>query len=294
MLILGIDIGIKNLAFCLLEYDKNKENNPIKLFNDCKENWCKINILENKEICCACDNCQASVNKYCKVNSQTLYFCKTHNKAYYRKLLSLNPTEVLECDDGSKCEHCKSCKTKCKFSINNYKLCPKHKDVWIKKLEEERKLKEYKLKVKDFTGNEIKIKMLEKLEEYSNILLKADIVCIENQGKFTGGGGMKSYGEVIYTWFLLRGKVYDSNIKDIVYSSATLKLKLKNKDDINKKIEEAKNKYKQRKISSVEECEIICKEENEEWLEILNDYSKKDDMADAFLHAYCYIINRLN
>ena len=73
MIILSIDVGIKNLAFCMLEYT----NNNIKILdwnsiNICVDNEkvCKEKKKKNKNICL----------KTAKFFKEDTYYCKIHAK----------------------------------------------------------------------------------------------------------------------------------------------------------------------------------------------------------------------
>lgn len=285
--VLGIDVGIKNLGYCLLE-DKGDES--ICVLDNDFENWGVINALDDENIKCCYDDCEEIPNKYSYINGELKYFCKSHKK-YHKAIILTHPIEQKELENSNvKCSHTASCKTKSKWLINGKELCNKHKDIFVSKLEKERELCDYKIKIKDFTLNEKKIKILEKLEKNKERLLKAEVVCIENQPHHMVGE-MKAIAETIYTWFLIRGIIdCDSNnscVKKVTYQGAVSKLEQKIRENLDGL--EGKTKYKKTKLLAVDQCNYLLRDKPE-YLEHIKTFKKKDDMSDACLHAYRYIM----
>lgn len=74
MKILSFDVGIKNLAYCIL--------------NESKEicDWNVINIIDtNTNMICSCDNkcgtkCKSTASFYCTDNESKIGYCKKHSK----------------------------------------------------------------------------------------------------------------------------------------------------------------------------------------------------------------------
>ena len=71
MKILSIDVGIRNLAICIL--DVNKENMDVKIIN-----WKVINLCEEEKQLC---NYKTN-NKECKIHAKFIkndkFYCKRH------------------------------------------------------------------------------------------------------------------------------------------------------------------------------------------------------------------------
>ena len=127
-------------------------------------------------------------------------------------------------------------------------------------------------------------------------LLDINTITIENQPAFKNPK-MKSIQMIIYTYFLIRGRIDTENkIKNILFLSASNKLKIElylgNKDEekVNKKKEIEKNlgikdKYKRNK----ELAKIFCIEmmdyfsNKNDWEDIFLKHKKRDDLADTFL-----------
>ena len=71
MKILSIDVGIKNLAYCLLDVNKDKDKDKDKTdFKILK--WDTINLLEQKK----CSEC----GKPAKFSKNNIDYCKKHAK----------------------------------------------------------------------------------------------------------------------------------------------------------------------------------------------------------------------
>lgn len=71
MLILSIDVGIKNLAYCILETNNNSTFSIVK--------WDVINLCQDVPVCGAIVKNSVCNKKASYVKNQ-LYFCKTHAK----------------------------------------------------------------------------------------------------------------------------------------------------------------------------------------------------------------------
>jgi len=82
MKIISIDVGIKNLAFCLLQIE---DTDPNKKFQIIK--WDVINVGEEETLNCQYINC----NKPAKFKKTECYFCLKHSKTSSYKI---PPTEL--------------------------------------------------------------------------------------------------------------------------------------------------------------------------------------------------------
>ena len=288
MKVLGFDVGIKNLAYCVVE----KQDEYFNIPEPCEKHWNIINLTEQCELHCAKEECDNPVTQTALVEGEKRYYCGRH-KALHKALLLENPVYLDETDDpAAKCDCVASCKAKSKFmNYDNY-LCTKHKTMYEKKIVKERTLAKYKTFVKDFTIHDLKLVLLEKLDEMQEIFLSVDCVCIENQPVFRNPT-MKAISDVMYTWFLIRGfmerEETGSVINKITFFAPSNKMKINNKEkELNSEIDNAKNKYKKTKDLAVQHCNsMIC--HNEDYVTHLNKYKKKDDLCDAYLHAVYYI-----
>lgn len=288
--VLGFDVGIKNLAYCIVE----KQDDKYIIQPSHIDNWNIINLTEQDKLKCCYETCPNSISLCSEINKEKYHFCSKH-KLYHKVILSNNKILFNECSDSSKCAHAISCKTKSKFIYNNIPLCSKHKEMIEKNENKLRALTKYKTFVKDFTIHDLKLSLLQKLDTFKNIFLKVDIVCIENQPTFKNPT-MKAISDVLYTWFMIRGLIEkeqnNSTISKITFFAPSNKLKIAGKtENINEEIADATktgNKYKKTKELGITNCLEFIKY-NQEYVDHLNSFKKKDDLCDAFLQgAYFY------
>jgi len=140
-------------------------------------------------------------------------------------------------------------------------------------------------------------------------LLNVDIVIIENQPSLKNPQ-MKSIQMILYSYFLILGKVIGNGensinyIDKIDFCSASNKLKVydgpeiileekpsKKKNDVSEIIEKPKKskvKYADKKRLAIEHTKYFL-ENNEKYKDFFNNHKKKDDLADSFLQGLYYI-----
>jgi hypothetical protein len=265
MNILSIDVGMKYLGFCLfLVKDGTFSITKWDTINLCNEIKVECHGMTKKKG--KCDK----LSKYCK-NGE--YYCKTHAKNKEFKI----PTAELNRKKLSKKKFI-LIKTICeKYNIDtkNYK----YKKDYLKCIEEELNNSFFDLVEKTDTRN---IKLTEygsNLRDKFNILLKdinIDVLAIENQiGPLALR--MKTLQGMIMQHFI------ETNCKNIIEISPYNKLK--------KYISNQKTTYSQRKkLSIIKTREYIT--DNiflNEWIDLFEKHSKKDDLADAFLQGLYYL-----
>lgn len=297
MRVLSFDVGIKNLAVCLLEWT---ETDTLIIHH-----WDIINLLESKkesEKCfCLKDKCSNKVVAYSEFNCKH-YFCSKHLSLKEELLTPILSDYVEDKWIQEKKLICQNCnqdenistnnrKTYYKNDIINQTLCSKHYKSLIDKLNNS-KTKIYTIKnkkVKDMTTDDLKFHLVKCLDERKDILLSdIDMVLIENQPTFKNPT-MKAISDTLYTWFLIRGMVDSSSVKKVKFISPSNKLKEFNTKTI-KEADETK-KYKETKKLSIDNTKtvLLCYELNK-WIDILNSHTKKDDLADSFLQGW-YVLN---
>jgi len=279
MKILSFDVGIKNLAYCYLEY-KEKNINIIEwdIINISREkHWiCKCKKKKNKELC----------NKPAKYFKNNVYYCKIHAKN--NKFLI--PTEDI---------------IKIKKKIKKGKISEKllrefiYKNGVIINLTPKTLKKKYSkdeliLNVEKFIENTY-LYNIEKLNtntlnmiDCGKLLKKhldshfgdkdIDKIIIENQ-----------IGPLALRMKMLQGMItqhfIENGYNDIEFINASNKLK----DFLNKK----KTTYSERKKLGIEVTRKYIDDHYllHKWEDIYNKHSKKDDLADSFLQALWYIKN---
>ena len=296
MIVLSIDVGIKNLAFCLLEKHSSSDHFYIK-------KWNSINVGEkNISTCCFIEK-KKICSKPAKFTKEDKCYCLKHSK----KQNFLIPTSEL------KIQHIKKQKIQDLYKIaNKYKISY---EKTTKKSELIEMLNEYihnvcfepvvttnASKIDIVTiGENIKMKFDEIFTP--DIVSKFDYIIIENQISPIANR-MKTIQGLITQYFIMKG-----NYDNIEFISAANKLKDDNKKDENKndnkkdeKKDEKKddnsghdnnNSYANRKklgiIKCLEHLNNQCS--FHEMLDFFNQHSKKDDLADSFLQGLWFIKN---
>ena len=292
--VLGFDVGIKNLAYCIVE----KVDDKYTIQSPHKECWNIINLTEQDKLACANTGCTNPITQTAEIGGTKYYFCTKH-KLLHKALIQSHPLVFDDCVDGTKCSHAASCKTKSKYLWGGNPICTKHKEMIEKGEEKVRALTKYKTFVKDFTIHDLKLSLLNKLDTYKDLFLKVDVVCIENQPTFKNPT-MKAISDVLYTWFMIRGLVEKeangSTISKLTFFAPSNKLKIAGKtEDINDQIDQADkagSKYKKTKELGITNCTEFIKW-NQPYLDHLNTFKKKDDLCDAFLHGVHWIEKNL-
>ena len=291
MKILSWDIGIINLAFCIIDTDNKKILD-----------WGIINLLEEEKHECygfidSSNNkseCKKKCNYYFQNGNDMRYFCTIHKNQY--KKINKNLLELgkykgdhICCkymSSGKKCNKKGSCKLENEIVCSYHSNLLKKKNQMIKKIVK-RKANKVKIGI-------IKHNLITKLEQNKH-LLNVSYVVIENQPSLKNPK-MKSVAETLYSWFLIRAffSLEKFKIKEIRYLSPSNKLKINN-DNIQQKLFEEKNLSKRyqltKKMAIIYTRDII--KDDELWLQFLNNNNKKDDLCDSFLQGLYFINNKL-
>jgi len=241
--VLSFDVGIINLAYCLLEVNQTK-----KSFNIL--NWGIIDLASNRKKCQFIkrggSQCSSVATRMINVDENKSYYCKSHVK---NATLNINDVDVKwnDVNDKNKCsiENCNKPGTMNCNLISNYCCCSHQK-----KFSQEhniicsaKKCKEYitkglyinnensfsvlklgwcdehyeheselflKKKTKNMSQNSNKLShdklgvaMYTKLDELPELLL-ADEVLIENQPTFINPT-MKTVSAILFSYFVMRG-----------------------------------------------------------------------------------------
>ena len=267
MNILSIDVGMKNLAYCLLQHNPNEEHYKIL-------KWEVINLCNTNE-----HTCMGYNKKKSKCTKKAIY---VKNNNYYCKIHAKNKNYKIPCE---------------KFKLNKLKKC---KIAELKKLAYDYDIKLninskkqdcFDTIIKDISNNYFNHISNEKTtdktlvdygielkKEFENKLKndKIDLILIENQ-----------IGPLALRMKCLQGMIMqhfiEKNINNIIPISASNKLKefLGNK----------KTTYSERKKASIEITKKILIENNyvNKWYDFFVKHKKKDDLADCFLQVKWYI-----
>ena len=281
MKILSIDIGIKNLAYAILEVtntnlDKNSIVTGTQDFKIIK--WDVINLC-NKFIPCSNTSCSKQANFHKNAN----FYCKNHTKKTEYSLPLCNIKTLHKQSVANLSSLIEKYDLKLEKPINKSSL--------IKTIEEYANTTCFEA-IETVNANNVNlidlgISLKNELNELFNSydLTSIDQIIIENQISPIANR-MKSLQGMISQYFI------DCNNHNIVFISATNKLKaFLNKDkDLDK---DKKISYNERKKLSI--CYTKQLLENKNMLSDLTyftKHSKKDDLADCLLQGIYYLDNK--
>ena len=258
MKIVSIDVGIKNLALCLLEVE-NKEKYEIR-------NWDVVSLCNEIVVKCSC----GKLAKYCHGD---IVCCKKHCKDIEYPIISkelelhkLKKMKINVLKDLLTAHHIDYDTKKSKVLLLEYlhDLLPK---IFIMPFSNT-------VKTTDLSLIDIGINLKKTLDElYGDIHI--DTVIIENQISPIANR-MKTLQGMIAQYFIMK------NTTDIHFISAANKLK----EYVSKK-----TTYSERKKMGIEICEelLINNEQFGKHLDMFHTHKKKDDLADCFLQGIWYL-----
>ena len=278
MKVLSIDVGIKNLAFCLFETPNDTQHFKIT-------KWDIINISEKEDIvnCCFIDK-NVLCNKPAKFKKDDKCYCLKHSKKQQLQIPG--------------CEQKPSFINKQKI-VKLYEIADSHNIKYepkVKKVDLIKLINDY-ININYFQtiesknaadvdlfniGINIKTKFNKLFENEGQI----DYVIIENQISPIATR-MKTIQGMIVQYFVMA----NVSVSHIEFISAANKLKGFEKKEPN----ETKTKYSDRKKLGIEKClEILTKDfKFNEHIDYFNQHKKKDDLADSFLQGMWFLNNKL-
>ena len=273
MRILSFDVGIKNMAYCLLEIDSSN----ISIID-----WSIINLMDEttSHICTISQKNGKTCKSKAKFMLNNIYYCEKHSKT--SKLLinsskfstsqlnKLKKNEILDLLD--------------ELSINIDKN--QNKELIIKEVVEYMRthaLQKLQISKKSASemdlisiGKNMKTKM--DISSFQNI----DLVLIENQISPIATR-MKTIQGMLAQFFIMK----NDNI-NIEFISSKNKLK-----GLETNYENIGSQYKQHKKDAIFYTNNILEKHFPTWKHIMES-SKKDDLADAFLQGLMYVKQKYN
>jgi hypothetical protein len=282
--ILSIDVGIKNLAFCLFE--KPHESSYFSIMK-----WDIINLSQEDEIQkCKCTEKNGIIcNKPAKYTLNDNYFCLKHSKKQNYQI----PTSELRPSFINKQKIQKLIDIADKYNI--------HYEKPIKKNDLLFKINEYitnKCFKEITTTNASQIDLItigknikNKFNKIFPIEDKIDYVLIENQISPIANR-MKTIQGMIAQYFIM-----NNNTEHIEFVSSINKLKQTsgNPKSNEESQDSTKKDYKSRKKQGITKCLEILTTQHcfANQLSYFNTHKKKDDLSDSFLQGL-WFINKQN
>ena len=265
MKILSIDVGIKNLALCLLEIN----NNTYKIIK-----WDVINLCGTIPTCKQLikkKNSNTTCNKNSKYTKNGIYYCKSCAK---------KTNYIIPSNDLNSIHQKRIKIDKLKQIANDYNLELPNKYKKQDLVDLLCEMKEIKCldTIKQDSASEMSlIKIGSSIRDNLNDAeyLTADKILIENQISPIANR-MKTIQGMIAQFFIMNNK------EDIEFVSAINKLKYF--------IGNEKTTYNERKKISVDITKKILTCDNSLWYEHLENSNKKDDLADCLLQGLWYIL----
>jgi hypothetical protein len=285
--IISIDVGIKNLAFCLFSINDPGENKNTKILL-----WDVLNLSQKTEIKCCDQGCNSAV----KFSKNGAHYCLKHAKKHCTYKIA-NPDLRLAT--------IKKCKVKdllilaAKYNI----IIPlKETKVGILSLFQKYLEASYFDNVESINASKLDLvtigkNMMCQLDDIlKDHLITIDLVIIENQISPIANR-MKTIQGMISQYFIMRNQ----NIQ-IEFVSSANKLKgqpvLDSDDEKDPDVKEVKVKhsYSDRKKMGIKYCLDLINESNnnKSWYPFFINHKKQDDLADSFLQGIWYINNKIN
>ena len=272
MKILSIDVGIKNLAFCL--FVKSPTEQQFKV-----SKWDVINLSQEETLTCGFTEKNILCNKQAKFKKDDKCYCVKHSKKQQYQIPSaeqkpsfINKQKIAKLYEIA--------------DNNNIKYDQKIKKADLVNLINDHIQKTYFETIESKKANEVDLfniglNIKHKFNETFQDEGKIDYVIIENQiGPLAIR--MKTIQGMIVQYFIMS----NLNVEHIEFISASNKLKDCDIKD--------KEKYSDRKKLGIAKClEILTSDFRfNEHANYFNGHKKKDDLSDSFLQGLWFINNK--
>jgi len=300
--IISFDVGIKNMAYCILEVTESSADKK-PMITIIAWNILNIASTETSSTLPLCQHITTSkkkrdgtcTQKICgkksKYNKDNYYVCEKHGKSSATlkiptKQLSERQLQKMKMDALTQLAMVEDTKLyittermKKQELVTKILTCFKN-NYWDKNMTQSKTINASKLDLITIGRN-----LHKELSQLSNISLITHVI-IENQISPIANR-MKTIQGMLAQYFIFH------NIPHIEFVSSSNKLKdfLK---DVNIQTSEQTN-YKQHKTDGIQYCkQLLNRYFDETWLEYLEKYpQKKDDLADCFLQGIWYLNKKI-
>jgi len=287
----GFDIGIKNLSYCVIKRDEDNVKHKII-------DWELIDLRDDISKCCGILRngkiCEKPAKMYNKTKNDNFY-CKSHISQY--KIPTYHINELKNVNDDISMYKCvyinknnEQCENRGCFELNSDVYCKKHIKSGVAKFERENKLSKYnKANCMHEPLYDLGTRLYNALDNRPNIL-RSDKIVIENQPAVKNPT-MKSVSIMLFSYFIMKQH------KCVMFVAPSGKLKVNQK--LTEKILSSfpkKMKYEiTKKLAIVYSKELIINnfKHTSKWIDVLEKSHKKDDLCDAFLHAYYHLFGSI-
>lgn len=331
MIIVSWDVGVKNLAYCVLEYQANSDKQPVIKILD----WDVINLIEDQIMdlsCCGELKCKKGddVSQHCDkkasyylctpTKSKPYGFCRTHLSQSCKYWSDAQTNRLFKETNSANA----SANT-CQYIHKNNNVCNKiskryyvdnnnnNKDNKIYYCQTHyktalgKKIKQYSpiliknIIVQKYPTSQLQLTLVKKLDELAKHFadLGVEQIIIENQPSHKNPK-MKSISNTLFDYFMIRGyidKIHNLNINLVRFMCPSNKLKVNNDNTLQvfkASNNDEKQKYKLTKALSVQYTKQLLADDEEhlEYLDIFK--NKQDDICDAYLQGRYYLEFILN
>lgn len=299
--VLSWDVGIKNLAYCLMEWDPTTKKVSV-----CK--WDIVSLVDPPLMCQGTrkngnKRCTSKASLSCELEDKIYAYCGQHKSQYFNPIddswINKNYQPVKP---TQRCQH-KINKRLCdkkahKYSsIEDISLCNIHAKQRIHSEEKRNSLTKIKSKKCANERNfDLSMALITKLDAVPE-LVDVDLVLIENQPSLLNPV-MKTIASFVFQYFVTRGcvDIRKRRIEDVRFFSPSNKLKVNADNSIEairaikkkQKSDKSKEVYKMTKELAVQYTKQLLKNEPK-WIKHLSTYKKQDDLCDSFLQGYYHL-----